>query len=187
MSRRDRGAVLVELALVTPVLLILVMGIIDYGVLFSDKIALRGGVREATWNGSRSIFGSAQPCPLTGVGATGNAAADANARRLMCMVKWRSDLPASEIRVKVSLVAVNPAASPPAAFRRGGALMVCAMRSARSTTGFYGFVLDGTVQRARLTSVVVNDAAPGGVSALEETPFAGQSWAFCDQTRPAPR
>ena len=44
--------------MVVPILVLLVMGIVDYGVLFNQKIGLRGGVREAAWNGSRGLFGA---------------------------------------------------------------------------------------------------------------------------------
>jgi Flp pilus assembly protein TadG len=52
MSRHDgdRGAAAVELALVLPVLLLLVMGIIDFGMAYNRQISLSGGAREgARW------------------------------------------------------------------------------------------------------------------------------------------
>jgi Flp pilus assembly protein TadG len=46
----DRGAAAVELALVLPVLLLLVMGIVEFGLAFNRQISLSGGAREgARW------------------------------------------------------------------------------------------------------------------------------------------
>src|SRR4051794_35629646 len=46
----DRGAAAVELALVLPVLMLLVMGIVQFGLAFNRQISLSGGAREgARW------------------------------------------------------------------------------------------------------------------------------------------
>jgi hypothetical protein len=47
----EHGAAVVEFALVVPVLLLLVFGIIDYGIFFADSLAARSGVREAARQG----------------------------------------------------------------------------------------------------------------------------------------
>lgn len=44
--RDDRGAAAVEFALIVPVLLLIVFGIINFGVLFSQQLTLNNGVRE---------------------------------------------------------------------------------------------------------------------------------------------
>ena len=45
--RRDgRGAAAVEFALVLPLLIAIVFGIIDYGIFFSNSLAVRQGTRE---------------------------------------------------------------------------------------------------------------------------------------------
>src|SRR5690349_21208488 len=46
MSKRDRGAAAVEMALVLPMLLILVFGIIDYGRMLNAQIRLTEAARE---------------------------------------------------------------------------------------------------------------------------------------------
>ena len=180
---RERGAVIVELAMVVPLLIVLALGIVDYGTLFTDKISLKGGVREAVWNGGRQIWGSALDCGLTGVTPTANPAGDANTERLMCMTKTRTELEAEQMRVMVKIVNIESPATP-GVYAPGAGIMVCAMRQAHSVTGFYGFVLNGTVQKSRLVGLVQNATAPG-ITDLSETPFPGQSWAFCDPTQPA--
>jgi hypothetical protein len=181
--RDERGAVLVELAMCVPLLIILSLGIIDYGHAFTDKITLKGGVREAVWNGSRQVWGSAVDCGLVGVTGSGDAAADANTKRIMCMAKTRTQLPASEIRSKVIFYDIgNPAASVP--YGPGAGIMVCTMRMGRSVTGFFSFTIDNTVQRAKLGTVIIKADAPG-MSALQESPLPGQSWSFCDASAAA--
>lgn len=184
--RGERGAVLVELALVVPILVVLVMGIVDYGMLFSQKIGLRGGVRESAWNGSRGIFGAA-PSPACGLTLSG-ATPDDNTQRLMCMVKHRSGLDPDEIRVKVRTVDLDDG-SRPGRYDNGQGLMVCAMRRASSTTHFFSELLDDTFQVARLTTVIISiDPATTTVSGGEERAFSGMDggWSFCDPDRPAP-
>lgn len=46
MQRTDRGAAAVEFALVLPLLLLLVFGIIDFGRAYASQIALTQGARE---------------------------------------------------------------------------------------------------------------------------------------------
>ena len=44
---RDQGAAAVEFALVVPILIVLLFGIIDYGLYFANALAVRAGVSEA--------------------------------------------------------------------------------------------------------------------------------------------
>lgn len=45
-TRNDRGAAAVELALLLPVLMLLVMGIVDFGIVFHQQVSLSGAARE---------------------------------------------------------------------------------------------------------------------------------------------
>jgi len=47
----DRGAAAVEFALVVPVLVLLLLGIVDYGIYFSDSLGARQGMREGARQG----------------------------------------------------------------------------------------------------------------------------------------
>lgn len=44
---RERGAAVVEMALVTPFLVLLLMGIVEFGWLFSQNLDIKHGAREA--------------------------------------------------------------------------------------------------------------------------------------------
>jgi hypothetical protein len=56
-GRRDRGAAAVEMALVLPLLLMLVFGIIEFGLLLTAKI----GVTEAAREGARAATVDSDP------------------------------------------------------------------------------------------------------------------------------
>ncbi len=45
--RDERGAVAVEMALITPILVMFVFGIIQFGIVFAQKLALSNAAREA--------------------------------------------------------------------------------------------------------------------------------------------
>jgi Flp pilus assembly protein TadG len=63
-----RGQGLVEMALILPLLLLLVTGILQFGVLLSGQIALVNGVREAARYGS--VLQTASPGAVPGAAAS---------------------------------------------------------------------------------------------------------------------
>ena len=179
-GRKERGAVLVELAMVVPILVLVVMGIVDYGVMFSEKISLRNGVRESDWNASCAIYGSEVPCTLTFDGAEPND----TTKRALCLAKYRSELPHEPMRLKLLFVDLdNPGSA--SSYDVGQGLMVCAMRPARSATKFYAPLFDGKVQQTRLTSVIIATSTEP-LQETEEAPIVGQDWSWCDPTKDPP-
>ncbi len=54
----DRGSVAVEFALITVPLMIVVMGIIGFGIVFTQKQALSSAARDATRAGSLTYTGT---------------------------------------------------------------------------------------------------------------------------------
>ena len=68
LARDERGQGLVEFALILPVLLLILVGIIEFGSIYSKVISMRQGVREAGRQGSVANFGTVPPtCTLNGV------------------------------------------------------------------------------------------------------------------------
>lgn len=65
--RRDGGAAAVEFALVLPVLLVLVIGIVNYGLWFNDSLSMRQGVREGARRAA--VLNSTTACTGTGMAA----------------------------------------------------------------------------------------------------------------------
>jgi len=58
--RDERGAVAVEMALITPILVMLVFGIIQFGIVFAQKLALSNAAREAARAGVVAVNDSAK-------------------------------------------------------------------------------------------------------------------------------
>ena len=58
---RDRGASAVEFALVLPLLMLIVFGIVDFGVLFSQQLTLNNAVRAGARSGV--VVGQVLDCP----------------------------------------------------------------------------------------------------------------------------
>jgi Flp pilus assembly protein TadG len=58
-TRREKGQAVVELALVLPIVLMLLLGIVQFGMLFKDYIALTDATRAAARQGS--VARSLQP------------------------------------------------------------------------------------------------------------------------------
>jgi Flp pilus assembly protein TadG len=112
--RGDRGAAAVEFALVTPVLLVMLFGIIDYGIWFADSISARQAVRDGARRGVVETF--------TSTGCTGTN----DLQNLACTVKAGMEPIAGTAYVRVS-VASAPGAASGAAWTPGSTLRVCAM------------------------------------------------------------
>jgi hypothetical protein len=173
-AAHEQGSALVELAMVVPFLLLLLFGITQFGMAYSDSMALRQGVREAARQGSVGNFGPTytvgDPCHLTGA-----ATASDNVKNLMCLAKGRIGLDASKVRVKV--LSGSPDFTGTGAFAKADSIIVCAQFKLESVTGLFAEVVDSaylrskTSMRIELTDIV---ASPG-----EETPPAGSDWSWC--------
>jgi hypothetical protein len=158
----ERGASIVEFALVAPIFFLLVMGICEFGVGFSNNIALRQGVREGARQGAVANVGSNTSCPVTGT--TPNT----DTKKLICLTKDRIGLDETKTRVKVVLT--GP-------YQRGTSVIVCAQHKLNSVTGMFAPVLD---DRELTTKVEMRiEETAGTLAAAQETPPAGGDWSWC--------
>jgi len=80
MKSEDGSAV--EMALVLPVLVLVLAGILDFGLVFSDLMALKQGVGAGVRQGVVAQAGSSSSCSITGA-----AGAAADTKKLMCLTK----------------------------------------------------------------------------------------------------
>lgn len=101
---RERGAAAVEFALVVPILVALLLGIVDYGLLFTDTVSTRNGVREGARQGVVSNF--------TSTGCTSGTSFD----QLRCKTKAEIGALSGTAAVKVSA---------PQGWIKGKPLIVC--------------------------------------------------------------
>jgi hypothetical protein len=162
MRRNDSGAAAVEFALVVPILLLLVFGIIEYGLWFSDSLSTRQGVREAARQGVVGNFGD-DSCDLTG------ASGDPNSLALMCTAQER-----------IGGITGDPAimVSAPEGYSRGKPLIVCSQMKSGITGGIVPLPNNRIIQSEVEMSIEL--ATPGTeFSGGAESPPAGADWSWC--------
>jgi hypothetical protein len=150
----DHGAVIVEAALVLPMLFLLVFGIIDFGVNLSDQIAVREGVREGV-----------RQAVVDAPGAT-------TIPEVVALTEDRIGIAGI-----ATAVYVVPEATDVAAGEKGSNLTVCAYVPMRSLSGIYSKVFDNRYMWSKVTMRVEQDLGydkPGGDSAP-----TGQTWSRC--------
>jgi Flp pilus assembly protein TadG len=150
-DQRERGATLVEFALIVPILAMFVFGIIEFGVIYSNQINRRQGTRDAARMAVVGNFDSNASCTGT------------NTQKLVCMTRALTD--ATDTRVMIRL--------PNGASTSGNAVVVCAQRPVRPVTGIFPFlnnrVLTSKVEMRLEQSVTLTE--------FSEPSYAGTTWA----------
>jgi Flp pilus assembly pilin Flp len=162
----ERGAAAVEFALVVPILLAVMFGIIDYGLWFSDTLNVRQGVDEGARAAVVNDFGSC---------SSGSAGA-----RTACLVKDRIAANGGTAYVKVVVTGPPSGSGPGAAgdWTKGGQLLVCGMVKETGLTGLTPMPSDGLIT-SQVTKRVEVTNTPASVAAYADTPPAGADWAWC--------
>jgi Flp pilus assembly protein TadG len=149
--RRDNGAAAVEFALVVPVLLVLVFGIIDYGIYFSDSLAVRSAVRDGARQG---VVGQCD-----------------SMKCIADLTKARID-PIAGGAESVKVVA-------PRGWQRKQNLTVCAVVAVNGVTGLTPLPNGGTTRAKVTMRIEQDDPAPAETSYTD--PLAPGEWDFCDE------
>lgn len=121
--RSARGAAAVEFALVMPILFLIVFGILQYGLYFSDSLDTRQGVREGARMGVIGAFTS------TGCTTGGQM------QQLACKTKAQISALTGDEYVKVSA----------AAWQKGSPLVVCALVKTEGGVGLLPMPNDGWI------------------------------------------
>ncbi len=153
-----------EFALVVPVLLLIVFGIVDYGLFFSNTMASRTGVREAARQATVENFGAGDCGPYT---ASGNS----NLRKLACLAIARTGATAGDTYARVDA---------PDGWAQGDDVRVCVVITEQGVTGLTPLPGSGTVRTTLRMRIEQDSVAPSGVgqagSAGSTTPPGGWSW-----------
>jgi len=143
-SGRERGNALIEMAIVVPLLLLLVFGIIEWGVFLNRKIDLTQGVRESGRQGAVALYS----------GGVVSCASGSPTDQLVCLAKSR---------IGVNGTAVHVIA--PATNAVGSAFAVCATYKTASVTGLMKPLIPSYVHTEtvmRLEQAPVNGLTTGG-------------------------
>lgn len=155
--RTERGAAIVEFALVVPVFLLLVMGTIDFAATFNDYNSVRQGVRE----GARQAV--VADWDLEGCAGT-------SAQKVACVTAARIGLDRNRTRVSVQL---------DGAYQPGEQLTVCAMYRADSLTGMFGALLDHQILTSSITMRLESIDGDAPLTDYAETALTGEDWSWC--------
>ena len=161
-SSRDRGAAAVEFALVVPILLAVMFGIVDYGLWFGDSLNVRQGVDEGARHAVVKDFG--------------DCTSGSESEKTACVVKERIGAFGGTVYVNVSVT--GPAPSNTAGdWAKGGELVVCAMVKEEGLTGLTPMPKDGILRA--LVHKRVEVTAGSSVPAYSDAPPTDADWDWC--------
>jgi hypothetical protein len=188
LVREQRGQGMVEFALILPVLLLILVGIIEFGSIYSHVISMRQGVREAGRQGSVANFGPTCTLP----DSTG---ASQNMVNLMCYAKDQAGVgDAAKYRIKFANISATPPTvseagadycSPDAGgtCKGGNAILVCAVYPLQSLTGLFQPFLDGHYARTKAAFRIEKVSSVGvAESGGGEPDPSGDNWNWCKAT-----
>jgi hypothetical protein len=162
----------IEFALIAPLLFLLIMGMIDFGNIYSNQISLRQGVREAARQGTVKNWGSS--CTLNAF--TSGMTPSSDIQNLMCTVKNRIGItPASNLYTKVLF---DPS------YGLNNGLIVCAQTQAQSLSGLTSQFISGVFLKTKVEMNVEQAAA--SETAGEEAPPSGSNWNWCTPSGSTP-
>jgi Flp pilus assembly protein TadG len=195
--RREDGAALVEFALILPVLVLLLFGMIDFGFIYNDYLQVRQGVRDGARQGAVANFGTVNAGCNQSFIPSGTTSTQAQS--LICTTRGLIGLDQNKMRIAVC-VANNAATDcdtsvpPNPSYAAGNKLVVCGMYPATSRTGFLKNFLNNGVVTTRVVIRIEQTAstASGGTITdnfttvkedLTGTGFpTGKNWNFCKPT-----
>ncbi len=173
----DDGAAAVEFALVLPLLVLILFGIIDYGLYFSNGFSVRGGAQDAARQGSVANFNpypsdcaSYSPSLDTSVSSPSPDIA-----KLMCAARHETGDLTGHLYVAV---VVDPNGWSP-----GNTLTVCEVVDSVGVTGYAPLPHDGSIRVKSVTSIEQQapiDPSTGSptveTSGYEALPTGDWSW-----------
>lgn len=160
--RESRGAVIIEAAIVLPVLLALLGGFIDFAWVLNDLQTTRQEVREVARDAAVADTGNTTGC------AHGAGSVNATTESLICSIKSRAG---AEAVVKVTFPDID-------GYEVGSAIRVCVERPYVSLSGMYASLIEDGAAKVRVESRIEQTAA-APIQAFEEPAPSGLDWGFC--------
>jgi hypothetical protein len=154
---------------VSPLLFIMLFGIIDYGIWFADSIGMRQGVREAARAGVVERFDAA-------CAPTRTAFADADLRALACTAAEGSSTTGD---ITIRIVVLDAAGVQGAAWAPGNRLRICAQQRHSALLPLIPMP-DGGIVRTRVDMAIeVADDPPVTRAGGQDAPPPGADWGWC--------
>ena len=171
---------MVEFALVLPLFMLLVFGVIEFGVTYNNYITVRQGTREAARQGAVGVFG---PPVSSSCSLTGSTGASTDIQQLMCLAKNQIGLNAANTRVMI--LSGNSSFSGSGTFAEGDSLIICAMYPVDKTAAFVSPVVGGAVLKTK-ASMRIETTYTTQETGGAETPLSGTNWNWCTVSGAAP-
>jgi hypothetical protein len=178
-ARGERGASMVELAIILPLFLAIVFGVIEFGITYNNLITIRQGTREAARQGAVGNFGSTTSCSLTGV--SGSPSTDI--QKLMCLAKQQIGLSYANTRVKILSGSADFSSS--GSFQKGEAIIVCVEYPVDTMAKFVTPVLGSAVLKSK-TSMRIETSYSSTETGGQETALSSGDWSWCTVSGAAP-
>jgi Flp pilus assembly protein TadG len=152
VKRNEEGASLVEFALLLPVLVLILFGIVDFGSLYNSYQSVRQGARD----GMRQAV-VAMPTNQTCTVQSGGTQITGDAQQLVCYVKARVGL-GDNTRVRIIWNGPQTsAATDKTNFPAGNPVMVCVQYPAQSLSGILAPFLNGKVLNTQAETLIEQD------------------------------
>lgn len=190
-GRGDQGAIIVETALVMPLLFMMIMAVVDFGSALNNSQSIRQGAMDGARQIAVKQMGTTTSCQLQSLGAGWTSATNA-----ACLVKVRTNLSDRQnIRVRFAFQtsgACNSggtaSASAPCA-KKGDPIAVCVQYPVKSISGLFKWLMPWMVSGAQVKTEVVerleSDLASAPTNGAQgENALTGGSWSWC--TNPTP-
>lgn len=152
-----------EFALILPLMVTLLFGVIDFGFTFANWLAVRDGSRQGARQAVVAETSGDSTCTVVGGGLMSSTT-----REAVCLTKASVGLDESETRVKI---VVDD-------YIEGAMLAVCVQYPADSLTGFFSPLLDDKVVRSKV-EMRIEELADPAFNSMQETPHDGSNWAWC--------
>lgn len=171
--RSERGVAAVEMAIVFPVFVMFLFGILDFGINWQHRLQSTHAAREVSRAASVARMGEVTTCPVVGI-----TSPHPLLHQAICLAQKKSGVDAADVRVKVLYMGPNGRQSTNLANTRNS-VVVCIMVRARSATLLMTPFFSGRFYTDR--SVTKTAKPSGGVPVPEgqETAFPGANWNFC--------
>jgi Flp pilus assembly protein TadG len=161
----DRGAALVEFAIIMPLLFLLLFGVIEFAIAFNDYQSIRQGARDGARQAVVTDYGNETSCGINGAATT----APANAQKMICTTKARTGL-GNDVRVGVRVTENAPTGY------KNDTVKICVVRLVAPVTGLLDPFLEDRPLRTEVEMRVERDLDLGGGDYLETDPSGSWSW-----------
>ncbi|HBX78766.1 MAG TPA: hypothetical protein DEG43_14065 [Acidimicrobiaceae bacterium] len=176
--RSERGASLVEAALVLPLFFLLVLAVFDFGGNYQRKLLLSAGTREVARAAVNANVGETTTCTHNAPGTP-----EILFVKAVCLTQKLTRLGPDDVRLKVMYQGANGKQTY-TNFGPDAQVIVCVMTTSFRGSGLWGPVFNGRVYTQRSVVKTGKSATFTWLPTYEENPLPGGNWSFCTADDP---